>query len=171
MRLTRRGLVARLTAAVGAGTVAGCVGDGSSAEGDDEEEPSARVKYSDFELLNEEETRIVALLSTHRQESPQHWHSEPLRVLRNDTKTVIPKVDDRVVEDFSFETHDVRVRMVEENQDVIRIERDGRKIDVTGLNEGETEVIFEVLEDGEAVYETPRFAVRVVVVESSYPRR
>jgi len=105
----------------------GCLGGGSAETTEEEQNESdgsvpKPYEYADLELLNEDRTRILAFTMGDWEECckevPYHWHFEPLRVRLGGSRTVRARIKDRVIEDATSESHELRAKVLKEGADV-----------------------------------------------------
>jgi len=101
-----------------------------------------------------------------------HWHLTMPEVAIDDevpVRVVVPSVEDETVaaslgDDSAF---DVDARVAEgADEDLLAISADGDRVLLAGQSVGQTELVFEIYEDGALIYETVEDPAAVTVVES-----
>lgn len=134
------------TAAALGGLLTGCLDDGSAETTEEEDKNQGEsepkpYEYSDLELLDEDRTTVLAFTMGDWEEccedTPYHWHFEPLRVRLGESRKVRARIKDRVVENVTFDEHELRAEVVENGSDVERPEVTEEDIeDVEGMGAG-----------------------------------
>jgi len=97
-----------------------------------------------------------------------HWHGGVPDVPIDSTVPVglvIEDDQDRVVPLGDGERYQVDARIAEGEADLVEIAAHGRQVELSGIETGRTAVVFEVLEEGEVIYDTANEPAAFEVVE------
>ena len=98
-----------------------------------------------------------------------HWHGGVPDVPIDSTVPVglvIEDDQDRVVPLGDGERYQVDARIAEGEADLVEIAAHGRQVELSGIETGRTAVVFEVLEEGEVIYDTANEPAAFDVVEA-----
>lgn len=97
-----------------------------------------------------------------------HWHGGVPDIQRDSTVPigiVLRDEADRVVPLGDGERYSVDARIAEGESDIVEIASHGRQVEFTGTTTGNTAVIFEILDDGEVIYDTAAEPTGFAVIE------
>lgn len=139
-------------------------GDGEEREPDmDYEFDPDTIEIAELDIIDTQTGEVAAYLHG------DHWHGGvpdiPLdetisvgAVFEDDEGRVLPLGED---EQFQFDA-----TIAEGAQEIIEIESQGDEIEMTGIEEGRTQVVFEVLSDGELIFDSSVDPLGAEVVEA-----
>ncbi|WP_331232924.1 metal ABC transporter substrate-binding protein [Natronorarus salvus] len=99
-----------------------------------------------------------------------HWHGGFPDVPLEGTASVggvVVDTEDRVLPLGDDEPFQIRGRVREGAQEVVEVDSDGEIVRVTGVEEGRTQVVFELVSDGEVLFDTTNDGLPVEVVEEA----
>ncbi|SDQ90659.1 hypothetical protein [Natronobacterium texcoconense] len=160
----------KLLAATGSATalgLAGCLGDenGGDDEGDDHDDHDDHdhddghdeIGVEEFEILDRDHDEEV-LVYVHG----DHWHDDPLEVPHDDNLSLGAYIEDEDGDEVELgDGLELTGEVVEGANEVVEIESHGDHVHVHGEEDGFTDVVFQLVEDGDVVYETPELETEV----------
>lgn len=138
-------------------------GDDREPETDHEFDPEA-VEVAELDIIDRRTGEVTAYLHG------DHWHGAVPDVPLDETVTVGAVFEDeegRVLPLGEDEQFQLDASIVEGAQEIIEIESRGDELAMTGLEEGRTQVVFELLSDGEVVFDTSVDGLDAEVVEAA----
>ncbi|WGI18047.1 hypothetical protein [Methanonatronarchaeum sp. AMET-Sl] len=129
----------------------GCINDYSP---DDYE-----LSVNEFDLIDRSADEVIIDLHV------DHWHGDPLEVEVNDHVSLGADIEDgdgNTVELGEDGDYELEVAMADHAEEgVVSLDNHGDHVHITGEEEGETEVVFQLVDNGEIVFQTPNLEVKV----------
>ena len=125
--------------------------------------PRERLRLDEFDIYDLRSDDQLGYWHT------DHWHGGVPDVPVDATVPVglvIKDDQDRVVPLGDGERYQVDARIADDDADIVEIEAQGRRVEFTGTETGRTAVIFEVLDDGDVIYDTAAEPAAFDVVEA-----
>ncbi|WP_394742582.1 hypothetical protein [Natronococcus roseus] len=153
--------------------LAGCVGDDDEDDGagaddgdddqddhdDDHDDDDHHMEVEEFELLDHESGEQLAYVHD------DHWDHGPLYVPLEDAVAVEAHVEDADGEEIAFgedEEYQLEAEIVEGAEENVEIESHGDHVELTGEEEGITELVFQIWHDDHSDWDSPELEVEVV---------
>ncbi|APX95886.1 hypothetical protein [Natronorubrum daqingense] len=140
--------------------LAGCLGDDDGDDGDDgdddgdngSDDNGSDLEVEEFQLLDRDHDEDV-IAYVHG----DHWDHGPLVVPEGDNVSLGARIEDEDGEEIDLEEAglDLEGELVGDGDDTVSLESHGDHIHVEGEEEGFADVVFQLVEDDEVVYETP----------------
>lgn len=140
--------------------LAGCLGDDDGDDGDDGDddgdnggdENGSDLEVEEFQLLDRDHDEDV-IAYVHG----DHWDHGPLVVSEGDSVSLGARVEDEDGNEIDLEEEglDLEGELVGDADDIVSFESHGDHIYVEGEEEGFADVVFQLVENDEVVYETP----------------
>ncbi len=128
---------------------------------------SGTTSIETFELLNRQEDGAVAAYV-----DGSHWHGDLPDLLPNHHLSIGARIVDEDGEEITLDKdghHRLRVELAgDANEGIVDFDHYGDHVHIKGVSEGITSVVFQWVQDGELMYETPSMKVYVIYADHNH---
>lgn len=156
-RFTTRRKVLATSGSLAALGMAGCLGGDDEENGDEDDDETETYDIAEFELLDRDhDEEVTAYIHD------DHWHGSPLVVPHDDNLSLGAYIETEDGEEIDFDDgYELDAEVVEGANEIVEIDSHGDHIHVHGEEEGFTDLVFQLVAEGDVVYETPELEVDV----------